>query len=62
MSWQGGILQLAPEDYDYVLLAYTGSNLTGVTFKVDGASGETVATLALTYDGSGNLETVTRTE
>jgi len=61
MSWQRGIEELVPEDYDYVELSYTGSNLTGVAFKVDGSSGETVATLVLTYDGSDNLETVTRT-
>ena len=46
--------------YDYVSCSYTGSNLTGAVFKSGGASGTTVATLALTYDGSGNLLTVTK--
>jgi hypothetical protein len=47
--------------HDYISCSYTGSNLTGVVFKVGGASGDTVATLALTYDGSDNLLTVTKT-
>jgi len=46
--------------YDYVDCSYTGSNLTGVVFKVGGSGGDTVATLALTYDGSNNLLTVTK--
>lgn len=46
--------------HDYVSLGYTGSNLTSVIYKVGGASGETVASLALTYDGSNNLITVTK--
>lgn len=51
---------LSPAEYDYISLSYTGSNLTGVVYKLGGASGTTVATLALTYDGSNNLLTVTR--
>lgn len=51
---------LSPAEYDYIALSYTGSNLTGVVYKLGGASGTTVATLALTYDGSNNLLTVTR--
>lgn len=47
--------------HDYVSCSYTGANLTGVVFKEGGASGDTVATLVLTYDGSGNLLTVTKT-
>jgi hypothetical protein len=46
---------------DYLSLSYTGSNLTGVVYKSGGSGGTTVATLALTYDGSGNLTSVTRT-
>ena len=46
--------------YDYVDCTYTGSNLTGVVFKEGGSSGQTVATLTLTYDGSNNLLTVTK--
>jgi hypothetical protein len=46
--------------HDYFSCSYTGSNLTGVVFKNGGASGDTVATLVLTYDGSSNLLTVTK--
>jgi hypothetical protein len=46
--------------HDYVSCTYTGSNLTGVVFKSGGASGILVATLVLTYDGSNNLLTVTK--
>lgn len=47
--------------HDYISCSYTGSNLTGVVYKNGGASGTTVATLTLTYDGSDNLLTVTKT-
>ncbi len=46
--------------HDYVSCSYTGTNLTGVVFKNGGSSGNTVATLTLTYDGSNNLLTVTK--
>lgn len=46
--------------YDYVANTYTGSNLTTVTYKTGGASGATVATLTMTYDGNNNLLTVTK--
>jgi len=52
---------LITEAYDYIHLAYTGSNLTTVTYKSGGASGTIIATLTLTYDVSDNLETVTKT-
>jgi hypothetical protein len=51
---------LSIPEHDYVSCSYTGSNLTGVVFKFGGASGITVATLVLTYDGSNNLLTVTK--
>jgi hypothetical protein len=51
---------LAPAEYDYIDLSYTGSNLTQVVYKLGGAAGTVVTTLDLTYDGSGNLLTVTR--
>jgi hypothetical protein len=51
---------LAIPEHDYVSCTYTGSNLTGVVFKFGGASGILVATLVLTYDGSNNLLTVTK--
>lgn len=47
--------------HDYIDCSYTGSNLTQVVFKVGGSSGDIVATLHLTYDGSNNLLTVTKT-
>lgn len=46
--------------HDYIGLTYTGSNLTGVVYKTGGSGGTTVGTLVLTYDGSDNLLTVTR--
>lgn len=50
--------------HDHVANAYTGGNLTSVTYYRGGlgAAGENVATILLTYDGSGNLLTVTRTK
>lgn len=44
--------------YDDIVLAYTGDNLTGVTYKKAGA---VVAVLALSYDGDDNLTEVQRT-
>ena len=46
--------------HDYISCSYTGTNLTGVVFKNGGSSGNVVATLTLTYDGSNNLLTVTK--
>jgi hypothetical protein len=46
--------------HDYIANTYTGSNLTQTVFKRGGASGKVVATLTMTYDGSNNLLTVTR--
>lgn len=51
---------LAPVEYDYISLGYTGSNLTLVKYYVGGASGTLQATLTLAYDGSNNLISVTR--
>ena len=47
--------------HDYRALGYTSGNLTSVTYKTGGASGTTVATLTLAYDGSGNLTSLTKT-
>jgi hypothetical protein len=47
-------------EHDYIALTYTGSNLTGVEYKDGGASGTTVATLTLAYDGNDNLTSVTK--
>ncbi|MFZ9998278.1 MAG: hypothetical protein ACO3HP_04605 [Candidatus Nanopelagicaceae bacterium] len=38
--------------YDYIDLAYSGTTVTGVTYKTGGSGGTTVATLALTYSGT----------
>lgn len=46
--------------HDYIGLSYTGSNLTGVTYKTGGAAGTLVATLTLAYSGS-TLTSVTKT-
>lgn len=46
--------------HDYIGMTYTGSNLTGVTYKIGGSSGTIVATLTLGYDGNDNLISVTR--
>ena len=46
--------------YDYIGMSYTGSDLTEVVYKVNGATGTTVATLTLAYS-SGNLVLVTKT-
>lgn len=46
--------------YDYVSFSYTGSDITGVTYKSGGSSGTTVASLTLAYSGS-NITSVTRT-
>lgn len=52
---------LTPERYDFIQLTYTVDNLTGVVFRDGGALGTVVSTLALTYDGSNKLLTVTKT-
>jgi hypothetical protein len=46
--------------HDFIENTYTGSNLTKVEFKRGGSGGKIVATLDMTYDGSGNLLTVAR--
>ena len=45
--------------YDFVSNTYTGGNLTQSVYKIGGASGTTVATVVMTYDGSDNLLTLT---
>lgn len=46
--------------HDFISLGYTGGNLTSVVYKTGGSGGVTVATLALSYDGSNNLVSVTK--
>ena len=51
---------LAPSNYDYIALGYTGSNLTTVRYYKGGPSGTLMVTLTLGYDGSNNLVSVQR--
>ena len=56
---------VAPVPHDYIAITYvSGGNGDGeietVTYKVGGASGTTVATLTLAYDGNDKLSSVTR--
>lgn len=51
---------LVTESYDYLDLSYTGANLTEVVYKSGGATGKTVATLALVYDWSSNITSITK--
>lgn len=46
--------------HDYIANTYSGTNLTVAVFRRGGVSGTIVATLTMTYDGSGNVLTVTR--
>lgn len=46
--------------HDYYVNTWSGGNLTKTIYKRGGASGTVVATVDRTYDGSGNLLTVTR--
>jgi len=50
---------LVPKNYDYITLAYTGSNLTTVEYKTGGSSGTLVATLTLAYTGA-VLDSITK--
>lgn len=52
---------LVPEQYDYIEIGYTSLRITSATYRLGGATGTVVATLAITYDVDNNLETVTRT-
>lgn len=47
-------------EHDYVSMTYTGTNVTGVVYRQGGASGTVVTTLALIYDGNGNVLTITK--
>lgn len=55
----GSVTTLAPtSSYDFIGLSYTGENLTTVTYRDGGATGAVIQTLALTYDGDGNLTSI----
>ena len=47
--------------YDYVFNTYSGGNLTTTVYRIGGAAGQIVATLTYTYDGSNNVESITKT-
>ena len=51
---------LSVPKHDYIALTYTSGNITGVVYKTGGSGGTTVATLVLTYDGSNNLTSITK--
>jgi hypothetical protein len=51
-------LEIPP--HDYYINTWTDGKITQTVYKRGGASGTVVATVTMTYDGSGNLLTVTR--
>lgn len=51
---------LSIPEHDHISMTYSGTTLTGVVYKTGGASGVTVATVTLGYDGSNNLTSVTK--
>lgn len=51
---------LSIPEHDYIDMTYNGTTLTGVVYKTGGSGGAVVATLALGYDGSNNLISVTK--
>lgn len=53
-----GALQIP--QHDWIGLAYSGSTLLQVDYKAGGASGETVASLVLSYDESLKLVSVAK--
>lgn len=55
--YQEVVQGLVNQPYDEIALSYTGTNLTGVVYKL---AGVTVATLTLAYAGS-TLTSVVRT-
>jgi len=60
LNISGEVVQgLSIPEHDYISLSYSGSTLTGVVYKVSGAGGTTVGTLALAYSGV-NLISVTK--
>lgn len=51
---------LSIPEHDFVAMTYSGTNMTTVVYKQGGSSGTTVVTLALAYDGNGNVTSVTK--
>ena len=54
------INQLIPEEFDSIVLGYTGEDLTTLTYYTGGTGGTAVATLTLTYSG-GKIESIAKT-
>jgi hypothetical protein len=55
------INSLVPSQYDYITCSYdTSNNLTSSIFKLGGATGSTISSLAMAYDTAGNLLSVTK--
>jgi hypothetical protein len=54
---------LIDQAYDYIgwTSADANGNYQTITFKIGGSAGTTVRTLAVTYDGSSNITSITRT-
>lgn len=46
--------------HDFISLTYSGTLISQAVFKTQGVSGVTVATLSFTYNGNGDVLTVTR--
>jgi hypothetical protein len=52
---------LSVPEHDYINITYNLSNQpTMVVYRIGGPSGNIVATISMSYDGSGNLTTVQR--
>lgn len=52
---------LIPAKFDYITCSYdTSGNLTSSIFKINGATGSTISTLAMDYDTGGNLLSVAK--
>ena len=51
---------LSIPEHDYIDMTYSGTTLTGIVYKTGGSGGTVVATLALVYDGSNNLTSITK--
>lgn len=47
-------------EHDFISLSYSGNNLTGVVYKVNGANGSVVASLALDYDQNNQLISIAK--
>lgn len=60
-NWQRAAQGLVSGSYDYISMSPSSARPTSVVYKSGGASGTTVATLTIAYDGStSNITSVTR--